>query len=84
MYSSAYEYSVSVLSSVVSVAMVQDSDVVGEGDGTIQVCAVLTGPAGGTEREIVAEALATNIQNAGKYNNCKKGERNYTLIWCML
>ncbi len=80
MYSCAYKYSFSVLSSVVSVAMNEDSNVVGEGDGTIQVCAVLTGPAGGTECEIVAEALTTNIQKAGKYNNCKKGER----IWCML
>ncbi len=68
--------SFSVLSLVVSVAMAQDSDVVGEGDGTIQVCAVLTGPAGGSEREIVAEALATNIQKAGKHYSCKKLERN--------
>ncbi len=67
MYSCAYKYSFSVLSLVVTVAMAQDSDVVGEGDGTIQVCAVLTGPAGGSEREIVAEAVATNIQKAGKH-----------------
>ncbi len=62
--------------------MNEDSNVVGEGDGTIQVCAVLTGPAGGTEREIVAEALATNIQKAGKYNNYKEGERIYSFGVC--
>ncbi len=51
---------------VVSVAMVKDSDVVGESDGTIQVCAVLTGPSGGTEHEIVAETRATDVIKAGK------------------
>ncbi len=66
MYSCAYKYSFSVLSLVATVAMAQDSDMVGEGDGTIQVCAVLTGPAGGSEREIFALALATNIQKVGK------------------
>ncbi len=47
--------------------MVQDSYAVGEGDGSITVCAQLTGPAGGAEVGVIAEAVLQDISKAGKY-----------------
>ncbi len=54
-----------VFSAVVSVAMAQDSYAVVEGDGSVMVCAQLTGPAGGAEVGVIAEALLEDISKAG-------------------
>ncbi len=56
-----------VFSAVISVAMVQDSYAVGEGDGSVTVCAQLTGPAGGAVVGVIAEAALQNISKAGTY-----------------
>ncbi len=51
--------------------MVQDSYAVGEGDGSVTVCAQLTGPAGGAEVGVIAEALLQDISKAGTYVDAK-------------
>ncbi len=51
--------------------MVQDSYAVGEGDGVVIVCAQLTGPAGGAEVGVIAEALLQDISKAGTYVDTK-------------
>ena len=48
--------------------MLQDSDDVGEGDGSVMVCAELTGPPGGTEVETVVEAVAVDVLKTGNSN----------------
>ena len=50
--------------------MVRDSEVVGEEDRIIEVCAELTGPSGGTALTTIVTAAAMDVLKAGKSTAC--------------